>query len=103
MPIQLLFPVPVDWQMLTDPADEAPRDPLGDLMGHSRSSVLRALRDRQHTTSSLARAVHLSPASASEHTAVLRAANLVSSAREGNHVTHSLTALGATLVQSTGG
>ncbi len=103
MPIQLLFPVPVDWQMLTDPADEVPRDALGDLMGHSRSSVLRALHERRHTTSSLARAVYLSPASASEHTSVLRAANLVNTTREGNHVTHALTELGATLVRSAGG
>ena len=102
LPVQLDFPIPVDWQSLSDPAADVRRDPLADLMGATRSSVLQALGEHQHTTTSLAKALHLSTASASEHAAVLRAANLVTTTREGNHVTHELSALGATLVYSMG-
>ncbi len=102
MPVQLNFPIPIVWQLLTDPADDVHRDPLGDLMGATRASVLQALHERQHTTSSLAKAIHVSAATASEHTAVLRAANLVTTTRQGNHVTHDLSALGQTLLNSTG-
>ncbi len=102
MPVQLNFPVPIDWKLLTDPADDIHRDPLGDLMGTTRASVLQALQQRQHTTSSLAKALHVSAATASEHAAVLRAAHLVTTTRQGNHVMHDLSPLGLTLVHSAG-
>lgn len=99
-PFQLAFPVPVDWQVLSDPKVSL-RDPLADLMGSTRSLVLQALGEREYTTSNLARALRISAASASEHASVLRDAHLLTSTREGNQVKHRLSALGATLVHST--
>ena len=52
---------------------------------------------------SLHDALPISTASASEHTSVLRAANLVESTRVGNRVIHRLTVLGAVLVRSASG
>jgi DNA-binding transcriptional ArsR family regulator len=70
------------------------RDPLAALLGTTRARVLRALAD-EHTTSGLARALRISPASASTHAAVLRDAGLVTSRRQGQSVRHTLTDLGA--------
>ncbi|GAA2605350.1 helix-turn-helix domain-containing protein [Streptomyces axinellae] len=50
------------------------------------------------TTGQLARRVGLSPASASEHTTVLRKAGLVATRRSGRTAHHSLTALGSELL-----
>jgi DNA-binding transcriptional ArsR family regulator len=69
-------------------------DGLAALLGHSRAAVLRALQEPLGTTE-LAAAVGISPASASEHAKVLRAASLIESHRQGRTVRHSLTALGA--------
>ena len=46
----------------------------------------------------LAAAVGISPASASEHTKVLREAYLIETRREGRSVRHSLTLLGRTIL-----
>jgi DNA-binding transcriptional ArsR family regulator len=70
------------------------RDPLAAVLGTTRARVLRALAD-EHTTSGLARALGISPASASTHAAVLREAGLVTSRRQGQSVRHTLTDLGA--------
>jgi hypothetical protein len=72
-------------------------DSLAALIGPTRAAVLRALRE-PHGTVELAGAVRISPATASEHAKVLRDANLIETRREGRTVSHSLTALGRTIL-----
>ncbi|MGW6535482.1 hypothetical protein ACWGBV_01705 [Streptomyces sp. NPDC055051] len=66
---------------------------LAALLGRTRLDALRLLAD-PHTTTSLARALHVSNATASSHAAALRAAGMATTARAGRSVTHRRTALG---------
>jgi hypothetical protein len=70
---------------------------LAALVGPTRAAVLAALTTG-YTTTQLARHLGISPASASEHTTVLRSAGLVASARHRNTVHHTLTPLGQALL-----
>jgi DNA-binding transcriptional ArsR family regulator len=72
---------------------------LAVLLGHTRAAVLRALAD-PCGTAELAARLGISAASASEHASVLRAADLVETARCGRAVRHSLTRLGRSLLGS---
>lgn len=85
---------PLDRLAWTTPTAIRTGDPLAAVLGVTRARVLRALAD-VHTTSGLARALGISPASASTHAAVLRDAGLVTSRRQGQSVRHTLTDLGA--------
>jgi hypothetical protein len=79
-------------------------DPLRALLGRTRASVVRRLAlPGRHTTSTLATALAISPASASEHAAALRAAGLVGTHRAGRAVEHHLTALGAEMLRASDG
>lgn len=78
-------------------AGEAENDNLATLIGPTRAVVLRALAEPRGTAD-LARAVGISPASASEHAKVLRNAYLIETRREGRSVRHSLTPLGRTML-----
>lgn len=71
--------------------------PLLDLLGRTRAGVLVAVRSTS-TTGEIALRLRVSPASASEHVHVLTAANLVRSQRAGNQVLHTLTPLGAAML-----
>jgi DNA-binding transcriptional ArsR family regulator len=71
---------------------------LASLLGTTRPSVMETISGGR-TTSELARSVAISPAAASEHTAVLRDAGLVSTRRIGQAVLHTLTPLGVALVE----
>ncbi|WP_187645664.1 winged helix-turn-helix domain-containing protein [Streptomyces sp. TRM49041] len=71
--------------------------PLGKLVGHTRSAVLKAIGPGG-TTSELARRAGVSLASASQHAGVLREAGLVVTLRQGSSVLHTLTPLGAALL-----
>jgi DNA-binding transcriptional ArsR family regulator len=71
--------------------------PLGRLVGHTRSAVLKAI-GHGGTTSELARRAGVSLASASQHAGVLRDAGLVVTLRQGSSVLHTLTPLGAALL-----
>ncbi|WNI24891.1 helix-turn-helix domain-containing protein [Streptomyces sp. ITFR-16] len=71
---------------------------LGRLLGHTRSTVLRAIGDGC-TTSELARRAGVSLASASQHACVLREAGLVHTLRHGSSVLHTLTPLGGSLLR----
>lgn len=71
--------------------------PLGRLVGHTRSAVLKAI-GQGGTTSELARRAGVSLASASQHAGVLRDAGLVVTLRRGSSVLHTLTPLGAALL-----
>lgn len=70
---------------------------LAQLLGETRAAVLRAVADGC-TTTELARRAGIAVASASRHAAVLRAAGLVQTTRFGVCVLHTLTPLGAALL-----
>ncbi|MFF2408927.1 ArsR/SmtB family transcription factor [Streptomyces sp. NPDC058092] len=71
---------------------------LGRLLGHTRSTVLRAIGNGC-TTSELARRTGVSLASASQHACVLREAGLIHTLRHGSSVLHTLTPLGGSLLR----
>lgn len=77
----------------------APRA-LADLIGGTRAEVLHAL-EVPRTTTGIAAHVRVSPASASKHAAALRAAGLVTSVRRANTMLHTITELGARLLNET--
>ena len=70
---------------------------VADLLGRTRAAVLEAT-DGRLTTGEIARRLEVSPASASQHTAVLREAGLISSHRQGKTVHHTITSLGKALL-----
>lgn len=73
-------------------------DPLARMLGGTRAAVLRAVRTGCGTVA-LSRRIGSSPATASEHVAVLRAAGLLATERVGRGVRHRLTPLGAQVVR----
>ncbi len=73
---------------------------LAALLGRTRAAVLEAIVDGC-TTTELARRVKVSVPSASQHAQVLRDAGLLVTRRTGKSVHHSLTALGAALLNAT--
>jgi DNA-binding transcriptional ArsR family regulator len=91
----LVFPIhATSWAQL--PAD-GNRDRLASVLGSTRARVLHALTTGQSTTE-LAHAVSISPASASAHATALRGAGLVTTQRDGQAVRHMLTELGRAIV-----
>ncbi|MEV5969694.1 helix-turn-helix domain-containing protein [Streptomyces sp. NPDC051921] len=74
-----------------------PDEPLAAALGRTRAELLRLLAEPR-TTTSLARALRVSNATASAHAAALRAAGLVTTRRTGRSVSHQRTALGTLLV-----
>lgn len=70
---------------------------LAALLGRTRSRLLAALAGGSSTTE-LGRRLGVSAASVSQHTGVLREAGLITTQRRQNTVQHSLTPLGAALV-----
>ncbi|MGT2525844.1 ArsR/SmtB family transcription factor [Streptomyces nojiriensis] len=70
---------------------------LAAVLGRTRLEALRLLAE-PHTTTSLARALHVSNATASSHAAALRSAGMATTARAGRSVTHRRTALGTLVV-----
>jgi DNA-binding transcriptional ArsR family regulator len=78
--------------------DEAAADPVAELLGHTRAAVLR-LTCRERTTTELAAELGVSAAAVSGHTRTLREAGLIVTARAGKAVLHSLTPLGARLLE----
>ncbi|MFF4579968.1 ArsR/SmtB family transcription factor [Streptomyces sp. NPDC001389] len=69
---------------------------LAGVLGRTRLEALRILAE-PHTTTSLARALRVSNATASSHAAVLRSAGMATTTRTGRSVTHERTALGTLL------
>jgi DNA-binding transcriptional ArsR family regulator len=74
---------------------------LAALLGETRSAALDAIGDGC-TTSELARRLEISAATASHHATVLRSAGLVATQRVGSAVLHTLTPLGAQLLDGCG-
>ncbi|PWU52392.1 transcriptional regulator [Micromonospora globispora] len=81
------------------PADGGNREALAALLGRTRAAVLEAT-DNGCTTGEVARRLHISPAAASQHTAVLRNAGLLVSHRDRNTVLHTLTPLGRAMLDA---
>ncbi|MEU8792787.1 helix-turn-helix domain-containing protein [Streptomyces sp. NPDC048643] len=81
------------WEGIGEPG----ADPLDDLLGRTRTAVLRATVGGCGTTD-LARRLRISPATASHHTSVLRKADLITSRRDGKTVVHTVTPLGLALL-----
>lgn len=71
------------------------------LLGRTRAAVLLTIADGTgRTTTEIARRVGISPASASEHTSVLRSAGLVTTARHRNTALHTATPTALALLVS---
>lgn len=68
------------------------------LLGATRTAILAAMI-RATSTTQLARSVGVSPASASRHTAVLRAAGLIRTVRDRQAVLHTRTPLGTAILE----
>lgn len=79
--------------------EESCKDPLADLLGHTRAALLR-LTFTGRSTTELAREIGVSAATVSGHTKALRAVGLIVTARVGKAVHHSLTPLGDKLIAS---
>jgi len=94
----LVYPIPPpDWYLQMNRSDHEAR--LAVILGATRARVLCALIS-EHSTTSLAAALGLSPGSASMHAAALRGAGLVETRRDGRAVRHTLTDLGKGLVSA---
>jgi DNA-binding transcriptional ArsR family regulator len=96
----LVYPLRT-WSWAHDPGRDC-HDGLAAVLGKTRARVLRALIS-EHTTTELASALHISPASASTHAAALRGAGMVTTRREGKAVRHALTQLGQAVAAATPG
>ena len=68
------------------------------VIGSTRAELLRLLAE-EHTTTELARRLRVSAATVSAHTASLRGAGLISTARAGKAVLHRRTVLGSLLLR----
>lgn len=100
----LVYPAsgdPDSVETLWQSEDRHPRA-LSALVGQTRAAALRALRASCSTTE-LGQRLGVSSAAASQHTTVLRDAGLITTRRRYNAVVHSLTPLGAALLDTTGG
>ena len=73
---------------------------LNELLGPTRAAALRAIGHHPLTTTELARVIHISVGSASEHAKVLRNSALVETSRDGKHAYHRATMLGTMLMSS---
>ena len=78
-------------------ADDVPAAGLAALLGRTRAKAIRAIA-AGCTTTELARALGVAPATASEHATVLRNARLISTRRHRKAVLHTLTSLGGALL-----
>ncbi|MEU1283597.1 winged helix-turn-helix domain-containing protein [Kitasatospora sp. NPDC005856] len=99
-PLQLAFPVALDAASFRTTVRGMPTEgdtALPSLLGRTRAAALEAIATGT-TTSELGRRLGVTPAAASQHAAVLRAAGLVITRRQGSSVLHSITPLGTELV-----
>lgn len=75
-----------------------PRQALGMLLGETRAAAIDAIAAAPSTTTELARRIGVTPATASHHVGILRETGLVATRRMGNAVLHTITPLGAALL-----
>ncbi|MGW1715914.1 ArsR/SmtB family transcription factor [Streptomyces sp. NPDC002156] len=96
----LVYPANRSLQLLTDDSGTPRPAALGRLLGRTRAALLEEIAASDGTTGGeLARRLSISTASASEHTATMRDANLIISQRVKNTVWHTLTPLGQALLE----
>lgn len=101
LPPVLVYPLERDLQWLNQRPGEAPvrsDRAMAALLGSTRAAVLDAVGRGPSSTTDIAKRVHISAPTASEHAAILRGAGLIITCRDGNTVLHSLTAIGAALL-----
>lgn len=89
---------PIDQELRWPQSAIIGRKALETLLGKTRAAVLHTI-DLGTTTTQLAHLLHISPASASRHTTVLRDAGLITTHRNGTAVLHTLTPLGIQLLE----
>jgi DNA-binding transcriptional ArsR family regulator len=94
----LVYPITHDIGWFEPPPPAASTQPLAALLGRTRARMLTTIAVHGCTTSQLAQHTGVSPGSASQHTAVLRDAGLITTHRHGNHVVHTLTSTGTALI-----
>ncbi|AUS79771.1 ArsR family transcriptional regulator [Actinoalloteichus sp. AHMU CJ021] len=94
-PLVLAYPAPVEWAVPSalTPTMEGGERSLAALVGRTRAAILIALSESR-TTSELSRRIGISAAAASQHTAILREAGMITTYRQTNTALHSLTPLG---------
>jgi DNA-binding transcriptional ArsR family regulator len=97
LPPVLVYPLTPAAGWLTRLRRDEATPPVGQLIGTTRSQVLRAL-SAPVTTTGLAARTGLAPSTVSHHVAVLREAGLVASERDGMRVLHARTRLGTALL-----
>jgi DNA-binding transcriptional ArsR family regulator len=95
----LLVPIWERPSLAAADADSVPAGDLAGLLGATRARVIRAVA-AGCTTTELARALDIAPATASEHATVLRKSGLISTRRHRNTVLHTLTPLGTALIDA---
>ncbi|MFC0106258.1 ArsR/SmtB family transcription factor [Kibdelosporangium aridum] len=93
MIVSAVPPMSTQWWRAEDLSSTA----LSALLGKTRATLLRLLRDAC-STGELAKRAGVSAGAVSQHIGVLRDAGLITTARERNTVQHSLTVLGEQLV-----
>jgi hypothetical protein len=99
-PAVLLYPVEADlvtqarWWTSRNGSDTTP---LAALLGRTRAAALEVIAGGC-TTTELAKRLDVSAANASQHAKALRGAGLVTSLRDRNRMLHSVTRLGAELL-----
>ncbi|WP_415360268.1 ArsR/SmtB family transcription factor [Saccharothrix sp. BKS2] len=91
----LVFPVTPEARLTA--AGAGAGDSLKALLGPTRAAILRSVLDHG-TSTHLARTNHISPATVSHHTTVLREAGLITTRRVANHAVHAITPLGLRLL-----
>lgn len=96
--VLVVYPAITPYPLLDAESDD---DPLATLLGTTRAEALRTLVDH-HTTTELARRLHVTPAAASMQASALRGAGLVTSRRSGKSVHHHSTLLGLDLLATAG-
>jgi DNA-binding transcriptional ArsR family regulator len=88
---------PADRAVVAPVLSDASLRALAALLGSTRAAALAAI-DTGCSTTELARRVGVSSAAASQHATILRNAGLIASRREANSMLHSVTPLGAALL-----
>ncbi|MEV1026471.1 transcriptional regulator [Streptomyces sp. NPDC050264] len=101
LPPVLVYPVQHALGWARPPGRPASGGDLGALIGRTRAAILEDVVTGR-TTSELAVRLGVSGPAASQHTAVLRRANLLSSVRRGKHVVHTITPAGRALLGGAG-
>ena len=97
----LVFPIRHDPVQPSGAPNGSPRHPITALLGRTRARLLTVIAAGPATTTQLAHRCMVSPASASQHTTVLRATGLITSRRIGGSVVHAITPLGVALSRRT--